>query len=272
MTTPLRKAASLAVLAISCALYFAIIAVICLAAPRARAAGTWEDFALPYLNQLANKSVNGNAPRGLNPDPHFITISPPDWYDAEQAAVSGFSWGTDPTRSAVGGAFRGYTGGSPWAFGIATEAISSPTSHGHVIGAEIDVYSRNGNATDSAKWGINLIFFNRATGTFGNAESGLGGNRYNDGAKAMVIEAQQRSPVGEYSGWQTGFYFGKTALDRTVTKTYASVIDVADVTVDAAWYLVVFRCGDQKCGLKLVDGGLELWQDVEMLPHRVRTY
>jgi hypothetical protein len=237
---------------------------------------SWEDFAKPYITSLATKSENGNVPRGLNPSPHFITISPPDWYDSEQAAVSGFSWGTAPDRMIVGGAFRAYADTSPWSFGMVAEALTSPTSNAQIVGAELDVASRNPNSS-AAKWGLNVVFFNRFTGPAGAVESGLGTNRYNQNAKAVVIESLPRSTVGEYSGWQTAFYFGRTAFDRTVDKPYAAVIDVSDVNgtdntlqAQVPLYIVVFRCGQSRCGWKASNMGLELWEMIDTTPRFVR--
>lgn len=251
------------------------LALTCWMAGPARAAA-WDDAIKNYLPQLAAKSVDGNVARGMNPDPHFITINPADWYDAEQAAVSGFSWGNAPGRMVVGGAFRGYSDGSPWAFGIAAEAITSPTSSAQLIGAEFDVISRNPNST-SAKWGLNVIFTNRMSGIANPVESGVGANRYNENAKALVIEAHPRSPAGEYSGWQTAFYFGRTAFDRTVDKPYAAVIDVSDVNgtditdqAQVPLYIVVFRCGQTRCGWKASNRGLELWELIDTTPRFVR--
>lgn len=235
-------------------------------------AAAWDDFAKPYITSLAAAAKNGNVPRGVNPSPHFITINPADWYDSEQAAVSGFSWGNSPARMVVGGAFRGYSEGSPWAFGIATEAIGSPTSNAQLIGAEFDVISRNPNSATSAKWGVNIIFTNRFSGVAGPVESGLGTNRYNENAKAVVIEAHPRSPAGEYSGWQTGIYFGPSALDRTVAKPYTSALDVSDVAPagDVTWYVLTFRCGQARCGLKATTLGLEVWELIDTTPRLVR--
>lgn len=251
-------------------LWVAALALTCWIVGPAHAAA-WDDSANSYLRQLATTTMNGVPPRGLNPDPHFLTISPPDWYDAEQAAVSGFSWGTHPARVAVGGAFRGYSDGSPWAFGISTEAISSPTSTAHVIGQEIDVISRNPNSAGAAKWGLNIILMNRTTGPAGNVESGLGANRYNENSRAVVIESFARSTTGEYAGWQTGIHFGKTAFDRTVSKPYASAIDVSEVEALVAWYVLVWRCGELKCGLKVNGNNLEVWRNIDMLPQLWRV-
>jgi hypothetical protein len=240
-------------------------------------AASWEDFAKPYITGLATKSENGNVPRGLNPSPHFITINPVDWYDTEQAAVSGFSWGKAPDRLVVGGAFRGYSEASPWAFGIATEALSAPTSNAHLIGAEHLVVSRNGNSIDSAKWGLNIIFTNRATGPAGELESPIGKNAFNERSRAIVIESMARTSAGEFSGWQTGLYFGATAFDRTISKSYAAVLDVSDVGKDDSTaqaqvpvYVLVFRCGQSRCGFKASSLGLEMWETIDTAPRLVR--
>jgi hypothetical protein len=117
-----------------------------------------------------------------------------------------------------------------------------------------------------------VILFNRLTGVAGAVESGVGANLYNENAKAVVIESLPRSPAGEYSGWNTGIYFGPTALDRTVAKPYAAAIDVSEVTSQgASWYLVVFKCGAQRCGLRTTANGLEVWENIDSAPRLART-
>lgn len=234
-------------------------------------AAPFDDASNARIRELAVTSVNGNTPRGLNQDPHFITIDPPQWYDAEQAAVSGYSWGSNPARIAVGGAFRGYSNGSPWAFGIATESISSPTSTAHLVN-EMDIVSRNGNSVDSAKWGLNIIFFNRATGASGALESPIGANAFNKNAHALEVESLPRTAAGEYSGWNIFAHFGASAFDRTTDRAYASVVDLSDVTAneEVPVYVVVYRCGQARCGLKVSTLGLELWELIDTTPRLVR--
>jgi hypothetical protein len=254
------------------ALWIIALALTCFMAGPVRAAA-YDDFVKSYLPQLAAKSVNGSTPRGMNPDPHFLTIAPAEWYDIEQAAVSGFSWGEHWERNIVGGAFRSHANGSWAAWGIATEAVSAPDSIAHLVGAEIVVASRNGNSDQAVKWGLPIIFGNRATGNDGPLEGPIGKNAFNENAKAVLIQGYARSPAGEYSGWQTGIYFDKTSMDRTVSKPYASAIDVSDVQSQGApWYLVTYRCGTLRCGLKASVVGIEIWRDIDgPLPKLVKV-
>lgn len=235
------------------------------------------------------------SPRGLEPSPYFITFDP-DWdfqntpgfcgvlngkpVDCkgkpltppyEQAAVSGYSWVDNGDSAAVGGAFRAMLDNGQAAFGIATEANGTPWGVGHLIGAEFALASRNAWDSKSARWGINIVYKNRADGN-GPVESGIGANRYNENAVGIMVTAQGRSSVGEYSGFQRGIVFEKDSLDRSATKPYAAAIDVAGVNVvDAPWYLVVFKCAALTCGLKATANGLEVWEDIEGHPHLVRT-
>jgi hypothetical protein len=237
-------------------------------------AGAYEDLAKPYIQNLAVTGKNGSVPRGMNPSPHFITIDPTDWYDAEQAAVSGYSWYSGTQRSPVGGAFRGHsTGGAGGVFGIATEAITSEASTSHVIGGEIAVVSRNPNSANAVKWGMPLIFFNRFGGTSAPVEAGLGDNSYNEGSKALLIQALPRSSVGEFSGWQTGIYFDRTSLDRTKRVPYAAAIDMSDVETlpGVPWYILTWKCGSSRCGLLAAGEQFEIWTAIDSpFPRRLR--
>jgi hypothetical protein len=252
------------------------LALTCWMAGPAHAA-SWEDFAKPYITGLATKSENGNVPRGLNPSPHFITINPVDWYDTEQAAVSGFSWGKAPDRLVVGGAFRGYSEASPWAFGIATEALSAPTSNAHLIGAEHLVVSRNPQLDRQREVGPEHHIHEPGHRSRRRARVAHREKRFNERSRAIVIESMARTSAGEFSGWQTGLYFGATAFDRTISKPYAAVLDVSDVGKDDSTaqaqvpvYVLVFRCGQSRCGFKASSLGLEMWETIDTTPRLVR--
>lgn len=250
------------------------LAMTCAFVGRAQA-GAYEDVAKPYIQQLAVKSVNGNMPRGMNPDPHFITIDPTDWYDTEQAAVSGYSWYSGAARSPVGGAFRGHsTGPAGGVFGIAVESIASETSTSHVIGAEIDVISRNPNSGGQVKWGMPMIFFNRMCGSNCPVEAGLGDNSYNEGSVAFPIQSLPRSSIGEFSGWQSVIRIDGSALDRTKRIPYATVINAETATTapGVAWYVATWACGSSKCGLAIAGEQLEVWTAIDTpFPRRLRV-
>jgi hypothetical protein len=239
-------------------------------------AGAYEDAAKPYIQNLAVTGKNGSVPRGMNPSPHFITIDPTDWYDAEQAAVSGYSWYSGTQRNPVGGAFRGHsTGGAGGVFGIAVESITNEVSTSHVIGAEIAVVSRNPNSAAAVKWGIPVIFFNRAGGASAPVEAGLGDNSYNEGSVAIPIQSLPRSSVGEYSGWQTALKLDGASLDRTKRIPYAAGIDVAPnvvASLGVQFYIVTWTCGTVKCGMTLDGEHVEIWRAIETLfPQLVKT-
>lgn len=249
------------------------LAMTCAFAGRAQA-GAYENVAKPYLQQLCVKSVAGNVPRGCNPDSHFITIDPSDWYDAEQAAVSGYSWYSGSTRTPVGGAFRGHSVGPTGAvFGIAVESITGENAPAHVIGAEVVVVSRNPNSANAVKWGLPLIFKNRTDG-LPAAEAGLGDNSYNEGSVGIPVQSFARSSVGEFSGWQSVIRVDANAIDRTKRIPYATVLNMESTGTapGVAWYVATWACGSSKCGLAINGEQLEVWTAIDSpFPRRLRV-
>jgi hypothetical protein len=94
----------------------------------------------------------------------------------------------------------------------------------------------------------------------------VGQNRFNDSSEAILIASQPRSSAGEYSGWQTGIRFDRSSLDRSVSVPYAAAIDVSDAQVPATFYLIVWRCGKVKCGLKPTEDGAVVVRDIDNAP------
>jgi hypothetical protein len=47
---------------------------------------------------------------------------------------------------------------------------------------------------------------------------------------------------------------------------YAAAIDVSEAEVPATFYLIVWRCGKVKCGLKPTDSGATVVVDVDNAP------
>jgi hypothetical protein len=248
-------------------LWAVALALTCFIAGPARAA-PWEDAVRAYLGKLAVTSKNGSPAHGMNPDPHFITIDPAEWFDTEQAAVSGFSWGSRPDRVVVGGAFRSYSAGAPWAFGIATESIAAQDSNATLVGAEHMLVSRNPNST-APKVALNPILI---TFVAGDAAPGS-----NENSRYVQLDAQARQPGGPPAGWQTFNYFGRDSLDRTLTRPYVVLNDLSDVVMAETWvpvYLYTWHCGglgSGVCGLRLNGSSLEVWRDIKGVPQLVRT-
>ena len=91
----------------------------------------------------------------------------------------------------------------------------------------------------------------------------VGQNRYNENSAAVYVSSQPRSPAGEYSGWQTGLKFDATSLDRSSSVPWTAAIDVSEVQTTVPFYLVVWRCGKVRCGLKPTDDGAKIVTDID---------
>lgn len=184
----------------------------------------------------------------------------------EQAAVSAFSWG-GPTnaRMIVGGALRAYTEnpGYTGVWGADIGAYNSLYSGAQLVGVEVGTYQRN-HANVQGAVGVNIIFGNRAG--VSQPPLGVGENKYNFRTQALMISAQSRSPAGEYSGWNRVLKVDDFAMDRTVERSYATIIEAGKVHTDTAWYLVTYPCGAWRCGLRPAERGLELWRDIDGVP------
>lgn len=180
----------------------------------------------------------------------------------EQSAVSGLSYGINPNKIIVG--FHGYGYGlvtNPWGvWGANFESTSAPEANNHLVGIEIGVYGRNGTCSWCVKRGLYMIFRNSA-----EAEPEGPGEFHNENATVMQIGATGASER-HYSGFQSVISFDQTAMDRTVSKPYISIVDTSDLKVrkDTPLYLLVYKCGDDKCGLKVTENGqLEIYRDID---------
>jgi hypothetical protein len=90
----------------------------------------------------------------------------------------------------------------------------------------------------------------------------VGENRFNESA-AVFVSSQPRSPAGEYSGWQAGIRFARFSLDRSSSHPWTAALDVSDVRVEAPFYLVVWRCGGLRCGMRLTPDGPVTVTDID---------
>jgi len=197
-------------------------------------ADSWDEALRARINQL-------------NPAPltHYLITRDITEENAEQAAISAFSWASNGnSRMIVGGALRAYSENIQplGVWGADILAAGSPIADAQLVGAEIGVYQRNHNNRQAAV-GVNIIFGNR----LGVPEpvGGIGHNKYNIYTEALKISSQGRSPAGEYSGWGKVLKIDDFALDRTALVPYSTVIE---------------------CGLRPSDRGLELWRDIEGIP------
>jgi hypothetical protein len=186
---------------------------------------------------------------------------------SEDKAVQGFVMlqpGASHAR-AVGSIGRAYSqsraeGNTVW--GVVTEAVNFAGASGHVVGTESAVANMSHDNTGELR-GLDVVFKNRADGALGDPVPVVGQNRYNDHSAAVYVSAQPRSPAGEYSGWQAGIKFGSTALDRSASVPWTAAIDASEVQAVAPFYLVVWRCGKVRCGLKPTVDGATIVTDID---------
>lgn len=186
---------------------------------------------------------------------------------SEDKALQGFVMlqpGASHAR-AVGSIGRAYSkshaeGNTVW--GVVTEAINFDGASGHVVGTESGVVNMS-HDNDGELRGIDVVFKNRLDSSVTAPVPVVGQNRYNDHSAAVYVSAQPRSSAGEYSGWQAGIKFGSASLDRSASVPWTAAIDVSEVQPNAPFYLVVWRCGKVRCGLKPTDDGATIVTDID---------
>jgi hypothetical protein len=196
-----------------------------------------------------------------------IVVDEPRGVRSEDAALHGFVLLNERAANAaavgtVGRAFSLSRAPNNSVWGVVTEAINFPEASGHVVGLESAVVNMSHDNRGALR-GVDVVFKNRMDTSIGSPVPGVGENRFNDGSAGLFISAQPRSPAGEYSGWQAGIKFARWSLDRSSSAPYAAGIDFSEAEVPAQFYLMVWRCGTVKCGLKAVDGGFAIVQDID---------
>jgi hypothetical protein len=154
-------------------------------------------------------------------------------------------------------------GNTVW--GVVTEAINFPSAQGHAVGAESAVVNMAPGNTGELR-GLDIVFKNRMDVSLHDPVPSVGENRFNESSAAVYISSQPRSPAGEYSGWQAGIRFAASSIDRSASRPYATAIDLSEVEVDAPFYFVVWRCGFERCGLKLTNTGPVVMRDIDRDP------
>jgi hypothetical protein len=190
--------------------------------------------------------------------------------DSEDKALQGFVM-LQPGAShahAVGSVGRAYSqsreqGNTVW--GVVTEAVNMEGAGGNAVGTESAVVNMT-HDNDGELRGIDVVFKDRMDSALAAPVPFVGENRYNDHSAAVYVSSQPRSPAGEYSGWQAGIKFGSTALDRSASVPWTAAIDASEVQPNAPFYLVVWRCGKVRCGLKPTDDGATIVNDIDNLP------
>jgi hypothetical protein len=150
-------------------------------------------------------------------------------------------------------------------WGIVAEAINFPEAAGHAVGTESAVVNMAPDKVGEIR-GLHVVFKDRMDMAIDEPVPVVGQNRFNENSSAIYVSSQPRSPAGEYSGWQSGIKFDRHSLDRSVSIPYAAAVDVSEVEVPATFYLIVWRCGQVKCGLKPTGDGAVVVRDIEHLP------
>lgn len=221
--------------------------------------------ALPAALLLAARAAGAAGPADF--ESVVDAIRPPD---SEDRAVQGFTLvdARGAGARAVGVVGRAYSvssapGNTLW--GLVSEAVNLPAGSGHIVGIESGVANMN-PANAGALRGLDVVFKNRSDANLAAPVPVVGANAYNERSAAIYVSSQPRSPAGEYSGWQSGIKFDRHSLDRTASVRYAAAVDVSEVDLPEAYYLIVWRCGEVKCGLKPTEAGATVVRDIDRLP------
>jgi len=145
---------------------------------------------------------------------------------------SGFS-------TAVGGMFQGRTlpgatSGTSW--GVATEAWNGdfdvvPETSITLVGGEFAVAAQY-HANEAPLVGVDVVYKNRQDGADRPTYGLVGENKYNNHSWGIMISAQPRSAIGEYSGWETAIRIAPNSLDRSATEPETTIIDMGSSAVD----------------------------------------
>jgi hypothetical protein len=209
-------------------------------------------------------------PAGADLGDFRVVVDAPRAARSEDVALHGFVLLTPQASNVaavgtIGRAFSTSRGARNTVWGVVTEAINLPTASGNVIGLEAAAANMS-HDNRGAVLGIDVVFKNRMDGAIAAAIPAVGENRFNQHSVALHVSAQPRSPAGEYSGWQTGIKFAAASLDRSVEVPYAAGIDYSEARVPATFYLMVWRCGEVKCGLRPTDAGAEIVVDIDRAP------
>lgn len=196
-----------------------------------------------------------------------IVVDEPRVVRSEDAALHGFVLLNERAQNAaaVGSAGRAFSlsrAANNGVWGVVSEAINFASASGNIIGVEAAAVNMS-HDNRGAVLGLDVVFKNRWDTGLHQPVPAVGENRYNEESAAIQVSAQPRSAAGEYSGWQTGIRFARASLDRSVARPYAAAIDFSEAEVPAAFYLMVWRCGIVKCGLKPTDEGFAVIVDID---------
>ncbi len=191
---------------------------------------------------------------------------------SEDSALHGFILLNESAAgaNAVGAVGRAYSlsdGPNNTVWGMVSEAVNFPAAGGNVVGVESGLVNMAPNNAGELR-GIDVIFKNRLDVSVGEPVPVVGANRFNEHSAAIFIASQPRSPAGEYAGWQSGIRFARSSLDRSASMPYTAALDVSEVETAAPFYVIVWRCGTVKCGLKPTAEGFTIVLDIEHAERR----
>lgn len=85
---------------------------------------------------------------------------------------------------------------------------------GFVFGLSTAIYQQTHTHAATIS-GVFIVFADRLTVGVA-APGGIGGNQYNKGATAVLIDAFPRSSTGEFCGWKNGIVFTSTSMDQDI--------------------------------------------------------
>lgn len=165
---------------------------------------------------------------------------------------------------AVGRAYSVSRGANNTIWGMVTEAIHFSGAVGNAVGLESGVVNMSHDNAGELR-GIDLAFKNRLDSAYAQPVPVVGQNRFNLNSAAVYISSQPRSPAGEFSGWQAGIRFDRSSLDRSSAVPWTAAVDLSEVETPATLYLIVWRCGAVKCGLKPTESGAVIVADIDKL-------
>jgi hypothetical protein len=230
----------------------------------------WKEIAM-RMTRIAAAVVLASARWAVADPAQFTSVvdsSPPA--PVEDGAITGFTVvrpgsGNAHAVGAVGRAYSASRAPGNIMWGMVAEALNFPGAQGHIVGIESGVVNMSTDNVGELR-GLDVVFKDRMDTDFANPVPMVGQNRFNAHSSAIYVSSQPRSPAGEYSGWQAGIRFSRHSLDRSVDVPYAAAIDVSEAEVPATFYLIVWRCGKVKCGLKPTDSGATVVVDVDNAP------
>lgn len=204
---------------------------------------------------------------GAEPGDFRLVVEEPHPEITEDSALMGYVLVKEGARRmrAVGTVGRAYSlspDPSNILWGNVAEVINLPRASGSLVGTETAAVNMAHDNQGEVR-GLDVVFKNRMDASLYEPVPHVGQNRFNENSAGIVLSSQPRSPAGEYSGWQSGIRFAANSLDRSASRPYAAAIDATELALEVPLYLIVWRCGEVKCGLEPTDYGARIAVDIE---------